>query len=92
MLARVLGSCRQGVRLHVAHRCPRSRCHPLQSIREMTPNRQGARPGVMTTLNLFLEMPLTPDAQLPTLRPKVRDGGAASTGQAAGAAPGCCRG
>ena len=42
----------------------------MQTIRE-TANNRGARPGVMATLNLFLETPPTPEGELPPLRPKL---------------------
>jgi hypothetical protein len=42
---------------------------PLQTIRESMAGRN-ARPGVMTTLNLFLETP-PPGGELPPLRPKL---------------------
>jgi ubiquitin carboxyl-terminal hydrolase 7 len=41
----------------------------MQSIREAVPNRM-QKPGVMATLNLFLETPATPDGELPPIRSK----------------------
>jgi len=41
----------------------------LQTIRETHANRN-IRPGVMATLNLFLETPVGPDADLPPIRAK----------------------
>lgn len=54
------------------HHFPPSTPHisrPLQSIREVVPNRM-QKPGVMATLNLFLEMPATPDGELQPIRSK----------------------
>lgn len=46
---------------------------PPQSIREVVPNRM-QKPGVMATLNLFLEIPATPDGELPPIRSKASPG------------------
>lgn len=43
---------------------------PISTVKESAPLRN-TRPGVMTTLNLFLETPLSPGSILTTLRPKL---------------------
>lgn len=48
---------------------PPARPLTLQSIKESAGPRSAQRPGVMATLNLFLE---TSDGELPPVRPKVR--------------------